>query len=73
MPGYLLAGRWRRKARRLATPDARRAVSPGHGIRRFGLPEDVAALVAFTDSPAGGYSKRAIIDLDCGMTKGIWA
>ena len=41
------------------------------GVVRVGEPEDVASLVAYIVSPAGGLLQGAIIDLDGGATKGM--
>jgi NAD(P)-dependent dehydrogenase (short-subunit alcohol dehydrogenase family) len=40
-------------------------------ITRVGEPDDVAALVAFIVSPAGGFLQGALIDIDGGATKTI--
>ena len=40
-------------------------------ITRVGEPDDIAALVAFMVSPAGGFLQGALIDIDGGATKTI--
>ena len=55
----------------LAEADARARLIADQKVIRFGLPEEVAALVAFLDSPDGQFLHGALIDLDGGATKGL--
>ena len=50
---------------------ARAALIAEQKVIRFGKPEEVAALVAFLDSPDGQFLHGALIDLDGGATKGL--
>jgi 3-oxoacyl-[acyl-carrier protein] reductase len=50
---------------------ARAALIAEQKVIRFGAPEEVAALVAFLDSPDGRFLHGALIDLDGGATKGL--
>lgn len=50
---------------------AARELTSRLGSLRVGEPEDIAAWVAFTLSPKGGYLNGALIDVDGGQTKTI--
>lgn len=50
---------------------ARAMLIAAREIRRFGRPEEIAALAVFLDTPEAAYIHGAIIDCDGGLTKGI--
>jgi NAD(P)-dependent dehydrogenase (short-subunit alcohol dehydrogenase family) len=51
--------------------DAKNRMIKEFKIARFGEPEEVAELVTYLISPAGRLLQGALIDADCGYTKGI--
>lgn len=51
--------------------EARTRLVAEQKVIRFGQPEEVAALVAFLDSPEGAFLHGALIDIDGGATKGM--
>lgn len=55
----------------LAEDEARRKMIAEQRVIRFGRPDEVAELVAYMDSPAGGFLHGAIVELDGGATKGL--
>ena len=55
----------------LGVAEAREALREHYGIRRFGEPRDIAAMVAFLCSDGGSYVHGATITVDGGATPGI--
>ena len=76
-PSYVETERfWRRlKADMERTGQDEAAVREWHrhdiGVTRFGLPEDIAGLVAFMVSPHGRWLHGATIDMDGGEVRGL--
>lgn len=50
------------------TPDEKAALAEATPVGRLGSPEDVAGIVAYLASPAGGYVTGQVIGADGGMT-----
>jgi NAD(P)-dependent dehydrogenase (short-subunit alcohol dehydrogenase family) len=55
----------------IGAEDAKQRMIKEYKIARFGEPEEVAELVTYLLSPAGRLMQGALIDADCGYTKGI--
>jgi len=76
-PGHIesdrLIARIRTRAQNDGTSqdDAREALRREHNIRRFGMPQDIAATVAFLCSDQASYIHSATIVVDGGATPGI--
>jgi 3-oxoacyl-[acyl-carrier protein] reductase len=76
-PSYVETERfWRRiKADMQSTGQDEAAVREWHrqdsGVTRFGLPEDIAGLVAFMVSPRGRWLHGATIDMDGGEVRAV--
>jgi NAD(P)-dependent dehydrogenase (short-subunit alcohol dehydrogenase family) len=54
----------------MASPDAQAMVAAGNAIERVGMPEDIAAVIAFLVSDAGGWVTGQIIDASGGCYLG---
>lgn len=59
------------KQHSLGQAEAREALREHYGIRRFGEPEDIAAMVAFLCSDHAAYVHGATVTVDGGATPGI--
>ena len=74
-PGYIRTDRLALRIQRLAAEkgisekSAAEQIAQGVGIHRFGLPEEIAAMVAFLAGAPAAYCQGAIIDIDGGMTR----
>lgn len=68
-----LAGRIDRFAadRGLGREEAAREMLKAKGIRRFGQPQDIAAMTVFLCAPQASYVHGAVITVDGGATRGI--
>jgi 3-oxoacyl-[acyl-carrier protein] reductase len=77
-PGWIDSGRLAHQLEMVAKRDghsdlarARETLMAELRITRFGLPEDIAAAVAFLASPESSFVHGSIIDVDGGLTKGL--
>lgn len=78
LPGLIRTPMWERTAREVAdatgsTPEdvfAQRGANVPQ--RRYGTPEEVAALIVFLCSPYGGYVNGAAIEVDGGLGAGMY-
>jgi 3-oxoacyl-[acyl-carrier protein] reductase len=55
---------------KISATDARREWEDGTLLKRFGLPEEIAAAVAFLSSEVASYITGTYLDIDGGQTKG---
>ncbi len=56
-------------ARSISLDEAAAQMARDLGVDRFGEPEEIASAVAFLASPAAGYCKGTILDIDGGQTR----
>jgi NAD(P)-dependent dehydrogenase (short-subunit alcohol dehydrogenase family) len=76
-PGLIKTGRLTRRiaeaAERWQVPleEAERRLFTEHRISGFGVPADIAEIIAFIVSPRGRLFQGALIDADAGFTKGL--
>jgi 3-oxoacyl-[acyl-carrier protein] reductase len=77
-PGWIDSGRLAHQLAMIAKRDghddlarAREQLMTELRITRFGLPEDVAAMVAFLASSESNFVHGAVLDVDGGLTKGL--
>jgi NAD(P)-dependent dehydrogenase (short-subunit alcohol dehydrogenase family) len=74
-PGGIATERLQSRIREFATERgidesaARAQLAGALGVARFGLPEEIARLVAFLASPHAAYCQGAILDADGGQTR----
>ena len=67
-PGWIEVGEWKKSTQRRA-PQHSEADRFQHPVGRVGVPEDIAAMVAFLASPDAGFITGQNYVIDGGMTK----
>ncbi len=76
-PGHIVTDRLRRrvealaKAENISYAEAEERSRKEHGILRFGVPQEIADLVAFMCSERASYIHGSTIEIDGGATKGL--
>ena len=68
LPGWIETGPWQKPSER-SHPDHRDIDRDQHPVGRIGVPEDIAATVAFLASEGAGFITGQHIAVDGGMTK----
>ncbi|NMW19988.1 MAG: SDR family oxidoreductase [Chlorobiaceae bacterium] len=74
-PGAILTDRLLNRVRSFALEHgideaaAPALMAQSFGVARFGVPEEIAHMVAFLASPLGGFCQGSIIDIDGGQTR----
>lgn len=58
-------------SRGISTAEATAELLRASGIRRFGTPEEIAAVAAFMVSPRAAYMQGTLVDVDGGETRGL--
>ncbi|MEJ2362104.1 MAG: glucose 1-dehydrogenase [Gammaproteobacteria bacterium] len=67
-PGWIEVSDWKKRSIR-STPQHNERDRLQHPAGRVGVPEDIAAMVAYLISPAGGFITGANLVVDGGMTR----
>ena len=68
LPGWIETGPWQKPSER-SDPDHRDIDHAQHPVGRIGVPEDIAATIAFLASEGAGFITGQHIAVDGGMTK----